>query len=248
MAVHRLRRLIALVALLATPVTLGAQTVSGSVLDDLTKAPIAAATVMLLDSMDTAIAWAESDSLGRFFMRVPTAGRYRLYADRLTYGEIFSEAFLLAGVGSVEVLLRMVPLPVELDGLVVTAERLRMKLEAEGFYRRRDYAPGYFFDAEYMETWRPTFVSDVLRNVPGVAIRRGSMGGARVVSRRQPNCPLKIVLDGFKVDTAGTDLDYLVDVHQIIGIEVYPGAGGMGAPVQHRGTDAFCGILMLWTR
>lgn len=82
-----------------------------------------------------------------------------------------------------------------------------------------------------------------------MAIVRGQLGEARAVSRRiYTHCELKIVLDGFKVDTVGGDLDFLVDPDRVIGVEVYPGAGGMGAPVQHRGTDAFCGILMIWTR
>jgi hypothetical protein len=32
----------------------------------------------------------------------------------------------------------------------------------------------------------------------------------------------------------------------VIGMEVYP--SGVGAPVQYRGLDSRCGIVMIWTR
>lgn len=250
MMLRRLYGTMVLLASLTTPETLGAQAIAGLVIDDLTEVPVSTAAIMLLDSTDTAVAWAESDSVGRF-LRAPRAGVYRLYADRLAYGEIFSETFSLREVGSVELLLRMVPLPVELDALVVTPERVRMKLEDEGFYRRQAYAPGYFFDEKEIQRWRPTFVTDLLRKVPGVAVRRGRSGEATITSLRsyRPNCRLKLVLDGFKLNSeGGADLDFLVNPDRVIGVEVYPGAGGVGAPVQHRGTDAFCGIVMIWTR
>lgn len=93
---------ISLVAPLTTPASVRAQTIVGRVLDDLTGAPIATATVMLLDSTDMAVGWAESDSVGRFFLTAPGAGLYRLYSDRLAYGEILSETFSLRDVPSVE--------------------------------------------------------------------------------------------------------------------------------------------------
>jgi hypothetical protein len=252
MTSHRIVAALLLLASLATPVSLRAQTIAGRVLDDLSEGPISTTSVMLLDSTDTAVAWAESDSVGRFFLRAPGAGRYRLYADRMAYGEIFSETFPLSGDGSVELLVRMVPLPVELDALVVTAERRTEKLQTKGFCHRQDASQGTFFDVEDVQKWQPRFVTDLLRRAPGVHVERGRLGGAVVTTRRfrqgwNSPCPMKVVLDGFKVNLLeGESLDDWVDPQRVIGLEVYP--GGVGAPVQHRGTDAFCGIIMIWTR
>ena len=55
--------------------------------------------------------------------------------DDLTAAPIPTAAIML--------LLRMAPLPVELGALVVSAELRRLKLENEGFYRRREWAPGH---------------------------------------------------------------------------------------------------------
>ena len=57
---------------------------------------------------------------------------------------------------------------------------------------------------------------------------------------------MKIVVDGFKLDTSTMSIDLLINPDWIIGMEVYP--GGVGAPVQHRGLDSRCGVVMVWTR
>jgi len=238
---------VSLLASLPTSMSVGAQTIVGRVLDDLTEAPVSTATLMLLDSTDTAVGWAESDSVGRFFLRAPGAGLYRLYSDRLAYSEILSETFSLGNVSSVELLVFMVPLPMELDALVVTAERRRLRLENEGFYRRRRASMGHFFDVDDILKWDPTYVTDLMRSVPGVQIRRSRTGGAVALTHRLGRlCTMKVVLDGFKADMSIGSLDDLVRPHEVIGVEIYP--GGMGAPVQHRGNDSRCGIIMIWTR
>lgn len=247
MTLPRLGGMIAVLASIATPEILAGQTVVGRVLDDLTGAAVSTAAIMLLDSTDTQVAWAESDSEGRFFMTAPRTGVYRLYAERLAYGEILSETFSLGDAGSVEVPLQMVPLPVELDGLVVTTEWERVKLERAGFYRRRGRSIGYFIDEREIAERRPTLTTDLLRFVPGVLVRWSQRSrGSVPMSARRGGCPMKVVLDGFKLDTIDDPLDWFAHPEHVIGIEVYP--GGVGAPIEHRGTDAPCGIVMIWTR
>lgn len=233
-----------------TPPSLCGQTIVGQVVDDQTGAPIPITTVMLVDSAATAVAWAVSDSAGRFVFHAPRVGEFRLYAERLGYDEMISEVFRLAGGSPVAAELRMQPRPLELDSLVVTVEGRLGKLERQGFYRRRDRSSGYFFDAEDLERWRPTRLTDLIRQVPNVEVHRTRFGGTVLVSRRTLFTPcggrMKVVLDGFKLDEASFD-DW-IDPSLVIGIEVYPGAGGIGGPVEHRGVDAACGIVMIWTR
>ena len=59
---------------------------------------------------------------------------------------------------------------------------------------------------------------------------------------------MEVVLDGSKIDLTDSELDHWVSAGEVIGVEVYPGGGGIGAPIQYRGTDAFCGVVMIWTR
>jgi hypothetical protein len=236
-----------LVASSAHPASGRAQTIVGRVLDDLNSTPLFGAAIMLLDSTDTAVRWAESDSTGRFILDVPRAGPYRLYADRLGYKELLSDTFALREAGPVELELRMIPMPLELEAVVVTAEQRRARLDRQGFYRRRDRSMGHFFDTEEIQAIKPMRTSDLLRRVPGVIVRRNRIGGAVATTWRGAGaCPMKIVLDGYKLDLSGDALDNWVSADEVIGVEVFP--GGVGAPIQHRGTDAFCGVVMIWTR
>jgi hypothetical protein len=225
----------------------------GTVLDDLTGRAVATARVLLLDSAANAVARGESDETGRVILVAPGPGVFRIYADRLGYDEMISDTFSLQGTGAVELEVRLAPLPVELDPLFVTALRRRTKLERQGFYRRQENSVGYFFDQTDLDKWKPTLVSTLLRHVPGVHVMRSRYGGTALLSRRphgwRGECLMKIVLDGWPLGSGGLeDLDAWVSPYEVLGIEVYPGAGGVGAPVQHRGPDASCGIVMVWTR
>lgn len=92
---HHLFRAVVLLGVVCTPVFASGQTIAGLVIDDGTSAPLSAVAVMLLDSTDVAVAFAESDSAGRFSIEAPRAGAYRVRADRLGYGDLISEVFSL---------------------------------------------------------------------------------------------------------------------------------------------------------
>jgi hypothetical protein len=226
---------------------LGAQTFVGVVLDDVNGAPLPVASLMLLDSTGTAVAWAETDSLGRFALRAPGFGGYRLFVDRLGYGEILTDMLSLQRTYPLKVEVRLVPMPMELEALVVTTERRRLRLEREGFYRRKDHSGGTFFDTEEIEALHPIRTTDILRRVPGVIVRRNREGGTVATTwSRGRACPMKVVVNGFKIDLSFGSLDDWVDPLAVVGVEVYP--RGVGAPVQHAGFDASCGVVMVWTR
>jgi len=240
-------------AILALAPPAAAQTLLGSVLDDLTGAPVTRARVLLVDSAARAVARGESDETGRVVLVAPGPGVFRIYADRLGYEEMLSDTFSLPGTGSVALELRLAPFPLELDPLFVTALRRQTKLERQGFYRRQRASTGYFFDVTDLETWKPTLVSNLLRQVPAVHVVRNRLGGTTLLSRRVRTnwgmeCPMKIVVDGFALDTSDGGFDQWVSPSEVLGIEVYPGAGGVGAPVQFRDADAYCGVVVVWTR
>jgi hypothetical protein len=229
------------------PCLLGAQTVVGVVVDDVNGAALPVASLMLLDSVGTAVAWAETDSAGRFALRAPGFGGYRLFADHLGYGEILTDPLSLQRTYPLRVEVRLVPMPMELDPLVVTTQRRRLRLEREGFYRRQDRAFGTFFDTEEIEALHPIRTTDILRRVPGVIVRLNREGGAVATTwSRGGMCPMKVVVNGFKIDTSFGSLDDWVSPLSVVGVEVYP--RGVGAPVQHAGPGSSCGVVMIWTR
>lgn len=237
---------IAAFVLMATA-PLHAQAIPGRVVEDLTSRPLGTVAVMLLDSTDTAVSWAESDSTGFFALEVRSAGPYRVYADRMGYDQIISEPFSLEGLGPAELELRMLAQPFELEGVTVTTEARIAKLEREGFYRRQRAATGYHLDAKEIQAIHPSRTTTLLRRLPGVLIRPSRWGDVAVNPRHYRPCPMKVVLDGWTLDLSTTPLDHWVDPDRIIGVEVYPNRG-VGAPMLHRSTDAFCGVIMIWTR
>lgn len=236
-------------ALLLAPGRGAAQIVVGKVLDDITGRPLPTTAVMLLDTADVAVGYAESDSLGSFAVQVPHPGRYRFFAQRLAYGTLRSPLLSLGGERSAEIELRMVPAPVEMPALTISVDRWRADLTENGFYKRRDRSMGYFLDEAQIREDGSHRVSSLLWNVPGVWMRPlpSGLGYVATLRRGRGVCPMKVVLDDVKLELdEGFTIDDFVTLGEVIGIEVYP--GGVGAPVKHRGPDAFCGIIMIWTR
>lgn len=238
------------VLLAAAPSVASSQLIVGRVVDDITSAPLALTAVIMLDSEDATVRSAESDSVGWFVLRAPEPGNYRLFVDRLAYGEILSPELTVTADGSTEVEIRMVPTPIELEAVVVSADRRRVRLERQGFYRRRDLSVGTFLDADDIIDQRPEALTDLMRGIQGVRVVPDFRSGGYLLSSSRGvggACPMRLVLDGVSVDLMGQSIDELVRPEEVMGIEVYPTAGGAGAPGQYRGREAFCGIIMIWT-
>lgn len=165
----------------------------------------------------------------------------------LGHSDILSSPFELAGLSPSELEIHMSPLPLEIDRLTVTAEGRRLRLDGRGFYRRQRSALGHFFDENDLLDLHPEKATDLLRRVPGVTVIRSRYGGTIAATwRRGRPCPMKLIVDGFPADLAAESFDDWVRPGAVLGIVVYP--GGVGAPIEHRGLDARCGIVLVWPR
>lgn len=244
---NSLRRLsaLALGALLleGSTAAASAQSVVGRVIDGANGTPLRTATVVLLDSADTPVDAAATDSAGWFALEAPNEGSFRLFAERLGYGDLHSDWLDVARDARVEVQVRMSAQAIAVEGVVVSVDSRYSKLDEVGFFARRRYAPGYHLDAAEIEEQDPTQLLDLLRMIPLV---RGPYS-----MRVPPSCgrqPMRIVLDGSSLDLAWGEIDALVNPGEIIGLEVYPSAGSAGAPGEFRGPESYCGLVMIWTR
>ncbi len=99
--------------------------------------------------------------------------------------------------------------------------------------------------------------SDLLRQVPGVYLVMQGVTGyvpqTRMLASLRPGrwqggCTMKVIVDGvdFPLDM-GFTLDDVVAAQDVSAVEVYP-HHGIGAPIQYRGLDSWCGIVMVWTK
>ena len=217
-----------------------AQTVRGTVLDAETGAPIHMVDLTLLATDDSVAGVHVSDRDGRFVIRAPRAGSYRLRAARIGYGS-FTTDVLVVETGHdavVEVRLRSTAVPLDPVEAVVAGRTRR--LSRVGFYNRQAMGFGYFRTPEDLEASHPAVPRDLFRGMAGVRILRG--GAVQALSFSQP-CTLTVAIDGFVVDSGWTDVVHVTDIEAI---EVYPRPNGV--PVWMSGTLSPCGAILIWTK
>jgi protocatechuate 3,4-dioxygenase beta subunit len=139
-----------------------------------------------------------------------------------------------------------------LDPVLVTA-RANYALDKDGFTARQRNGWGKYFTREQIQKRNPYNLTDILTEVPGIRITRG-IGGASVQSERASyilgggrggGCT-RVWVDGFEwhVAEAG-DIDTFVSPRDVLGLEVYK---AHEAPIQFRGVDDNCIVLVVWTR
>jgi hypothetical protein len=111
---------------IAVPARLHAQrtVVSGVVLDDQTRAPVAEAAVRLLNTTGRALISVATDANGNFRFTIPEAGLYRIRAERIGYAVNESGSIMLQGP-TAYIELRLTPQAVVLDSLVIKGEQQR---------------------------------------------------------------------------------------------------------------------------
>lgn len=236
-------------ALLLLPGPLSAQTVQGIVLEARLGFPVEGAHVLLLDAEGTGHAQTFTDAEGRFLLRAPSRGEYRVRVGYLGQADVESQPLAL-GPDPTQVLLHINLQPLELEEITVeVGSTWRRGLERVGFYRRqRTGFSGYFLTEEEIAERRPIQTTDLLRGLPGVMMRPNRLGFGWTVlfTRSAERCAPEVVLDGFPVETdAYTTVDDLVHPSNIAAVEVHTSLATM--PILYTGVNQ-CGAILIWTK
>ena len=222
----------------------------GRVLDATTEDPVATATLSLTGRP----AQVQSDRQGRFALTGVPAGSHLLEVERIGYASLRYEVTVVRGL-STELQVGLVPAPVRMEPLVVTASRPR-RLEINGFYDRKYFGEllggGTYFTLEDIDRRRPVRVSHMLADAPGIRLRCPGSGfrdcwveSSRASGGFTPGgCELSAYLDGSPIPVR--ELDSLVLPVEVGGIEVYQGPGEL--PPEFGGYDARCGAVVIWTK
>jgi len=145
------------------------------------------------------------------------------------------------------VALRIAPTVVVVQKAPVVDQRLT------DFRRRRTGGGGVFLDRAEIERRNPRTLTDLLRNVPGVQVQTRN-GATRYVSTHMRRlgtdndgaCDMMIYLDGQPFSLNGGDAEVRIRVDVLAAVEVYVSAASV--PREYAGTDAACGVILLWTR
>ena len=144
-----------------------AQLIQGIVLEDPSGQPIEGAAVHLLDATDSILSETLSDAEGRFAVRLPAPGTYRLAVSRIGYASARTELFVVGPdvEPSVEIYLTVEPIP--LDPLDVVGESRAPQLELVGFYHRLERGYGHFIVREEIERRSAARVTDLFYGFQG---------------------------------------------------------------------------------
>jgi hypothetical protein len=234
---------ILILGLLAAATSAAAQVVSGTLLEDQSRAPLTGGLVTLISDATTPIGQARTDSTGAFHFVLPRAGTYRLRAQLLGYAPALSPDIDLGSVDTVFVEFSLARDVVLLDPLVVTARSRHLTPAARSFYDRAARIPfGDFITYEEIQKSHVHRTTELLRSIGGMRLTPVA-GGNEVTVRG--DCRPTVYVDGVRVDGYRT-IDDLAQPLELEGLEVYKSA--VGAPAQYSGLRAGCAIILVWTR
>lgn len=232
-----------LAGLLVFPALAQGQSVIGTVIDDETGASIAGARIEVVGSPQGREV--RTDSTGAFLIHPRVAG-FVLRITHPAYADVETESLTVGPDEALQIEVRMGRQVVPLEPLVVKARRSG---RLAGYYQRLD-RPGFarFVTREQIARRRGAATTDLLRDVPGVHIRRYRTitgTGDNLVTMRGGQCIPAIYIDGIQVgQSLGGGLDGLLRPETIEGVEVYTGSAGLPPMFVPDG----CGVVAFWTR
>lgn len=249
--VHRqlgLGRLALLVgAALACPSVASAQATGAAVtgvVTDSTGIPITDVEVSAVGSSISSV----TDERGEFRLEGLPVGQLTLRARRLGFNPTTLPVVLPeSGAGERRVTMRLSPLALDLQRVVVHAKRVNYSGRLAGYYERLErHSSGYFITREQIDRDNPRMLSQVLLSIPAVRSQR-IVGGGVGVRMRGRNCFPLVWLDGMPMPSADVDLDAFPP-SSIQGIELY--LGSTTAPLRYTGNrdQSSCGTILLWSR
>lgn len=243
----------------ATPLDDGMLT--GQVLQAGTEDPISGVAVRIEEADRVGV----TDGAGRFEFREVEPGAYTISFGHLGYEEHQERVVLPDGVEMVELRVRLAPSPIEIEGLDVPGgvdppEFGALSPVYERMRRMEQLGLGHFVTRDEIEEWYPSGrPSEILRSVPGITVRGGrpdrpprwEVRRARA-SRTAESCPGPTVyLDDVRIMRSGNwgegmHPDHLVGAGELDTVEVYRSPAEL--PATYGGSDAQCGVVLLWTR
>ncbi|KPJ94624.1 MAG: hypothetical protein AMS18_03345 [Gemmatimonas sp. SG8_17] len=108
-----------LAALLGAAGSLQGQVVMGQVVDSTSGVPVGTGFVVLVDEAGAEVTRALSSGAGRFTLRAPSGGVYRLKSERIGYRAFLSDPFQLAADATIDYTLQVAALPVQLAAVEI---------------------------------------------------------------------------------------------------------------------------------
>lgn len=247
-----------LLVLLATPVAAQRASIDGAihgrVIEETTGEPIPDAFVRVLDERRRTLGTTETDADGRFSFPRLKPGPFAFRVGSVGYTEITTPYWQVRGGETLDVTIRMHPHTVLLAPLEINARSRSESPMLAAFYSRMDRRlGGTFFSREDIERRRPSALTDLLVDVPGLRLEAGGAPGDRIATFDRSlfapgggRCHVQVYVDGVHAKGDGVSLNELASPSGLEGVEVYRGLATV--PPEFLSPEARCGVIALWTR
>lgn len=248
---------IPLVAAALAASSLAAQQVDGVLADARSNELIARATVTLSNPGGGDVASAVTARDGRFRLRPPAAGTYRIRAEldgrELASGTVpvaaegVTDVTVWTGTGAVAAAAREEDAEaLSLAPVEVVGERQRARLTLVGFYDRKRISSGLFLTGAQLQARGGARMADALSGLRGVVVRP-SMGSGYAIqqNRMGRRCNVPLLIDGTIVSPM--ELNH-IRPEDVEAVEVYARSD---VPLQFRqtyGGPSGCGAVMVWLK
>jgi hypothetical protein len=215
-------------------------TFTATITADATKQPLTGALVVVGDTYKGV-----TDPKGHVQISGIPPGRYTVDVSDFSYR---SESMQIAFAPGADVQgdIALLPAPIEITGLVVTAARRTLELAHVGFYVRRTQGQGSFADGDRIRRVAEVGgrVSDVLVGMRGMRVRPVGADAWTVLSSRYAGgCRPDVYVDRVPLGTSWRDINEVVPLSAVAGIEAYPSS--MDAPPNVM--PSRCGVILIWT-
>jgi hypothetical protein len=246
----------ALLLMFATPAA--AQVLRGRVLDATNGQPVSQARIQVLNADGRLVGRTTAAANGTFSLQLRVTAPVRLRAERTGYSPTLTQPVQVALLETVEVDVLMSVQALLVEPLTVvgrTQPKRRPSLALSGFYDREARGLGRFLRREEIERHANIDLAQVIDRLPGttrigpvIVFDRSSMVGVlrRSASGAVSHCLPLVYLDGNRMAYDRSGLSGMANPEHLEAVEVFSGSSQI--PTEYNGSEAACGVILLWTR
>jgi len=185
---------------------------------------------------------------GEFTLRNLPSGSHVLLARHLGFGAETVPVDLSSREPK-QVTIKLPKFVAMMDPVLVTARRA-VGLEKVGFNQRKKSGFGYYLDPEQIQRMHANYITDILRQVPGLRVSYTPQGevisSSRGVSSFSNSGCVQYYVDGMPwMSAAPGDVNNFVNGSEVVGVEVYQGSN---TPAQYSRAMQDCTTIVLWTK
>jgi len=224
--------------------TLGAQMQSSGLYEvagivvDAGKAPVPSAELVLKRQGEQNRV-VRSGNDGRFSFPDVRSGAIALTVRRMGYTARTINIDVNAARVAAAVEVELEEIPSDIASVLVEGSKGHLQ---EFYEHKASSSFAKFFERKDIEKRNPTYLSELLRTVPGARLAASDRSGNRVLLR---DCKPMVWVDGMRAP--GAEVDEMARPIDIAGMEVYPSSAGLPPQYQDR-NNRMCGAIVLWTR